>query len=175
MQFHRCKVSIVEAITYQNKNADRFAVLTVLWFFITCFFFVTLENSYGDVTIVLVKGCKFWLMLGTCGHWAVRHKYCDTGHPFTIRGPLTLTPIAERLAVQLSLRLRSVPARIRTPNLELADERSNRLRHRRGDILREIPNSQMNFLQKNYRKAKDKSGLIIYEMHSRVIFSTPLI
>ena len=66
---------------------------------------------------------------------------------------------------------------IRTPNLELADERFNRLRHRRGDILREIPNSQMNFLQKNYRKAKDKSDLITYEMHNREIFSTvtPLI
>ena len=35
----------------------------------------------------LVKGCKFWPMLGTHGIWAVRvtlacHTYCDTGHPF---------------------------------------------------------------------------------------------
>ena len=32
------------------------------------------------------------------------HTYCDTGHPFImVRGPVTLTPIAERLAVELSL------------------------------------------------------------------------
>ena len=35
------------------------------------------------------------------------HAYCDTGHPFIMvisdLGPVTLTPIAERLAVELSL------------------------------------------------------------------------
>ena len=43
---------------------------------------------------LMVKGCKFRLMLGTHGHWAVRvlwlssegslmcHTYCDTGQPF---------------------------------------------------------------------------------------------
>ena len=54
-----------------------------------------------------LKGCKFWPMLGTHGHWAVPHKlwhgaYIYNGH---FRGPVTLTPIAKRLAVELSLPL----------------------------------------------------------------------
>ena len=50
-----------------------------------------------------------------------------------LRGPVTLTPVAERLSVELSLpflRLSCVAAGIRTPNLR--GERSNPLRHRRG-------------------------------------------
>ena len=34
------------------------------------------------------------------------HAYCDAGHPLNnghLRGPVTLTPVAERLAVKLSL------------------------------------------------------------------------
>ena len=41
-----------------------------------------------------------WGFLLTC------HTYCDTGLPFYnghLRGPVTLTPVAERLAVELSL------------------------------------------------------------------------
>ena len=50
-----------------------------------------------------------------------------------LRGPDTLTPVAERLSVELSLpflRLSCVAAGIRTPNLR--GERSSPLRHRRG-------------------------------------------
>ena len=43
------------------------------------------------------------------------------------------------------------------------------------DILRENANSHMNFIQKNCTEAKDKSCLIIYQIHRRVIFSAPLI
>ena len=52
-----------------------------------------------------------------------------------LRGPVTLIPIAERLAVELLLpvlRIRSVAARIRTPNLPLAGQRLKPLRYRRG-------------------------------------------
>ena len=55
-----------------------------------------------------------------------------------LRGPVILTPIAERLAVDLSLplflRLRSVAARIRTSNHRLRGQRSHPLRHRRGNF-----------------------------------------
>ena len=55
-----------------------------------------------------------------------------TWHPFImVRGPVTLSPIAERVAVKLSLpgfRLRSVAVGIRTPNLPLGGQRSNPLR-----------------------------------------------
>ena len=49
-------------------------------------------------------------------------------------GPVTLTPIAERLEVDLSLPVFtiSVAAGIRTPNPRLRDERSNPYRHRHG-------------------------------------------
>ena len=52
-----------------------------------------------------VKGCKFWLMLGIYSYWAarflsvphrLRHRtFVYNGH---LRGPVTLTPIAERFA-----------------------------------------------------------------------------
>ena len=41
--------------------------------------------THMETSPLPVKGCKFWLVLGTHGHWAVRgacHTYCDTGHPF---------------------------------------------------------------------------------------------
>ena len=40
-------------------------------------FFTRMETSP-----LPVKGCIFWPMLGTHGHWTVRVLYCDTGHPF---------------------------------------------------------------------------------------------
>ena len=53
------------------------------------------------------------------------------GYNGHLQGPVTLTPIAERLAVELSLpvfRLRSVTAGIRTHNLPLSGQRSNPMR-----------------------------------------------
>ena len=53
-----------------------------------------------------------------------------------IRGPVTLTPIAERLTVELSLPVLTTLGLSRlgfeNPTLRLRDERSNRLRHRSG-------------------------------------------
>ena len=71
--------------------------------------------THMETSPLPVKGCKFWLMLGTHGHWAVR-VYFSVPHPLWhgasvnnghLRGTVTLTPIAERLAVEL-LRLMSV-------------------------------------------------------------------
>ena len=64
-------------------------------------FFTRMETSP-----LPVKDCKFCLMLGTYGHWAVRLRVEQAGksvYNVQYRGPVTLTPIAERLAVDLSL------------------------------------------------------------------------
>ena len=59
--------------------------------------------------------------------WATCHTYCDTGQMFIyngyFRGSVKLTPIAERMAVELS-RLRSVPTGDRTPTSRMRGERS---------------------------------------------------
>ena len=67
------------------------------------------------------------------------YTYCNTGHPFIIgylRGPVTLTPIAERLAMELSFitcfyNLGLPRLRFEHPLFRLRGERSNPLRHRR--------------------------------------------
>ena len=56
---------------------------------------------------------------------------------FSLRGPVTLTPIAECLAVELTLpvlRLRSVAAGIRIPNLPLVGRTLLSTGHRRGSV-----------------------------------------
>ena len=66
-------------------------------------------DSYGNVTITCtVKGFKIWPMLGTDSHWQcgffnVPHLL---GHGSSVyngylREPMTLTPYAERLSVEL--------------------------------------------------------------------------
>ena len=91
----------------------------------SCVTVCVIFHSYGDVTItdeglqILTYTRHSWPMSSE-GSWACS-TYCD-GH---LRGPVTLTPIAERLAWELIhvyylfLRLRSVVDWIRTPNLRL--------------------------------------------------------
>ena len=57
-----------------------------------------------------VKGCKFWPMLGTHGHWVLRvlKRATPLWHRASVYegylwGSLTLTPIVEHLGVELSL------------------------------------------------------------------------
>ena len=79
-----------------------------------------------------VKGCKFRPMLGTHGHWAVRVLKRATPtmtqeHPSIMvisEDPWDI-PIAERLSVELFLRLRSVAAGNRKLNLPIAGQRCN--------------------------------------------------
>ena len=53
-----------------------------------------------------VKGCKFASMLGTHGHWALNVPYLlwhwPTLYNCHLWGPVTLTPVAERLEIELS-------------------------------------------------------------------------
>ena len=73
-------------------------------------FIVPLENFSLKWRPFPVKGCKFWPMLGTYGYWAVRFfnvplplRHGPTVYNGHLRGPLTLTLTAERLAMELSL------------------------------------------------------------------------
>ena len=103
-------------------------------------FFVPLGNfSLMGTSSLPVKGCKFWHMLGTYGHWAVRVVFraaptvargsVYNGH---LRGPVTLTPITYCLAVQRSLPdLGLSRLAFELPTLRLRGERSNRLSYRR--------------------------------------------
>ena len=103
--------------------------IDIPWLFVCLGFFFTLE-------IFSLIWKRHWLqilpyawhsvLLSSEGPFAF-HIYCYTGHPFIIVisyivRPVTLTPIAERVAMVLSppVFTRSVAAGIRTPNLSLA-------------------------------------------------------
>ena len=73
-------------------------------------------HSYGDITTMAaaITGEGLQILTNYARHlWPLSsegslacHIYCDTGHPFImviVRGPLTLTLIAEGLTVKLSL------------------------------------------------------------------------
>ena len=63
------------------------------------FFFVPPENFSLMETLQIFPSARHSWSLGSEGSFAC-HTYCDTGH---LQGPVTLTPTAERLAVELSL------------------------------------------------------------------------
>ena len=106
--------------------------LTTLGFSYVCLFVWGLSShsrlfhSYGDVTII---GEGLQILTYARHSWPVSSKFFIVPHLLWhgvsvyndhIRGPVTLTHIAELQAVELSLpflRLRSVVAGIRTPNL----------------------------------------------------------
>ena len=95
---------------------------------------VPFENffTHMETSPFPMKCCKFWHMLGTPGHGAVRvplacHIYCDTGQPFIMviisEDPWYsyLLPSVWQWSCQyLFSRLRSAAAGIRTPSLPFA-------------------------------------------------------
>ena len=91
-----------------------------------------LTVAYGDMETspLPVKGCKFWPMLGIHGYWAVMvlnvpHLLRHGPTVYNLRGPVTLTPVAERLAVSLSLPVfTTVATGDRTPISGMRGERS---------------------------------------------------
>ena len=113
---------------HRNLNTVFSLLVSFEVFHPTWEFFTHMETS-----TLPVKGCKFWSVLGTYGHWAVgvfsmQHllyhgTFVYNGH---LLRPMTLTPITERLAKELSLLLflrltcRSVEGGIRTPKVRLA-------------------------------------------------------
>ena len=136
--FFMLEKGVVLYLTRWAKKRQSF-VLRLFWVFRPTGEFFT----YMETSPLLVKGCKFWPMLGTYGHWAVRvllacHTYCDTGHPFIMvisEEPWHshLLPSVWQLGCHyLFLRFKPVATAIRTPNIPLAGELSNRLCHLRG-------------------------------------------
>ena len=66
--------------------------------------------THMEMSPLPVKGCKFWPMLGTNGHWTVG--VLSAPHLLQLgasvynnhlRGPVALTPIVDSLAVELPL------------------------------------------------------------------------
>ena len=95
--------------------------------------------THMETSPLPVKGCIIWPMLGTYGHWAVRvpspHLLWHGAFIYNgqLQGPVTLTPNAECLAVDLSLPVITLSRlEFEHPTFRLQNERSNPLRHRRG-------------------------------------------
>ena len=101
---HDKDLSLLKA-DYRRKSAEIVQSVTDS---IVCLFGIF--HSYGDVTIS-VEGLRILTYaphLGplSSGGSLTCHTYCDTGHSYNnghLRGPVTLTPNAERFAVELSL------------------------------------------------------------------------
>ena len=97
-------------------NVELKVSLFVCLFGVFCLTWGNFFHSFGDVNIV-GEGLQFLPMLGTYGHWAwgffsVSHLLWHgpsvyNGH---LRGPVTPTPNAERLAVELSLPVLTQPS-----------------------------------------------------------------
>ena len=65
-------------------------------FGVFCLGFIVYSKIYMETSSLPVKGCKFWPMLCT-------HRHCASVYNNHLREFMTLTPIAGRLAVELSL------------------------------------------------------------------------
>ena len=78
-----------------------------MFVFICLSFFLLFDSEifhrHVDV-IIMVKSCKFWPIISSHDHWAVR-THSDTGHPITWSSSRTMTPVAERLALKMFLLL----------------------------------------------------------------------
>ena len=108
---------------YHYNIELRFFLFVFVWVFRSTREFYT----HMETSLLPVKGCKFDLRsalmaIEQWGFLSVPHLLINGASVYNshLRGPVTLTPIAEFLAVELSLldlRLRSVAAGIRTPNL----------------------------------------------------------
>ena len=108
-------------------------VCLVVWSFSS-----TLENFhlYGDVTITGdVLLCSALMAYKQWGFFSVPHLLWHGASVYNgyLRGPMTLTPIAERLAVELSLPVFTTLSRLGFghPTFRLRGQRSDPMRHRR--------------------------------------------
>lgn len=77
----------------------------VVCFYLFVFFLFDSEIFHRHVdVIIMVKSCKFWPIISSHDHWAVR-THSDTGHPITWSSSRSMTLVAERLALKMSLLL----------------------------------------------------------------------
>ena len=120
---------------HRTDRIDSLGFMCAIIMFVCLGVFFVLFFTPMETSPLPVKGCKFWSMLGTHGHvqhllWQGTSVY--NGH---LRGPVRLTPIAERLAVELSLPVFTLGLsrlEFKLPSFRLRGERSNPLRRRRG-------------------------------------------
>ena len=130
-----------------------------LFLFVCLFwFFVTLENFSLTWTRhhCPVKGCKFWPTLGNHGQqWGfsnVPHLLWHGASVYNshLQGPVPVTPIAQRLAVELLLPvfydICLSWVGFEHPTLRLRGECSYPLRHRRGQICSLSGRVKINYL-----------------------------
>ena len=112
-----------------NLNNFHNTKIVLVWVFHS-----TRKNFNHTETLPLpMKGWKFSPMLGTHGHlWPQRLWHGAYIYNGNFRGPLTLTPIAEHLAVELSLPVFTtyVWLGFEHPTFHFRDERTNPLRCR---------------------------------------------
>ena len=133
----RSRLLIINFIYFIERNSTKSIYDLCIRFnfntvdlFVCLGFLVLLENffTHMETSPSLVKGCKFWPMLGI--HAIEQWKFFSVPHLLWygtsvynshLRGPVTLSVIAERLAVEpfMFWRLRSVVAMIWTLNLLL--------------------------------------------------------
>ena len=79
-------------------------ILKKIVYLFVSFFCPTRECFTHLVSIPLpVKGYTFWPMLGTHGYWVVRDLWHTTPRVTWVNPLWTLTPVAERFAVELSI------------------------------------------------------------------------
>ena len=71
-----------------------------------------------ETTPLPMNGCKFWPILGCLGHWAVRGFHVlwhgTSVYNGYLLGPVTLAPIADRLAVELDSNIQPSTHAMRT-------------------------------------------------------------
>ena len=74
------------AIELLAKELSYFVLFFVFCFFFACLWFIAhsrIFHSHMETLPLPVKGCRFWPMLGTLGHWAVRVRaHIFVGLPF---------------------------------------------------------------------------------------------
>ena len=122
--------------SYKKLNdTEPIPFVDFVWFFFLRVFRPTREFfTHMETSPLPLKGWKFLPMLG---HWAVRvlQRVTPNGH---LRGPVTLTPIADCLVVHCHYLFKVCRSWFELPTLRLRGVRSNRLRHRRGPFVEEI-------------------------------------
>ena len=122
------------SLSFVSRTFAKHYIYAYVCFFVCLMFFRPTREflTHIEKSLLPVKGRIFWPILDTHGHWAVGfffsvphilwHGASDYhGH---LRGPLILTSVAERLAVELSLPVLTTKV-CRGCDSNLRDEGSN--------------------------------------------------
>ena len=131
MHLAKCALNACETSWNSTATAPGNQIFHLFFFFFVCLvggFRPTLEFfTHFETSPLPAKSCKCWPKLGNYDQGAVRiHNYCYTRHMFLMvisDNPWhshLMTSVRQWSCYYVFLRLRYVPAGIRTPNLPLA-------------------------------------------------------